>query len=94
MKDALLSLLGSLGLAYWVKVSTESPSCIYYFGPFASEGEASAAQPGYLEDLQAEGAKNLLVTLERRRQPHNLTITDDWGDADPWQTNRLSAIAS
>lgn len=94
MKDALLGLLGSLGLAYWVKISTESPNCTYYFGPFASEEEAEAAQAGFCEDLSGEGAKNIRVTLERRRKPKNLTITDDWGDADQWQQRRLSAIAS
>ena len=94
MKDTLLSLLGSLGLAYWVKITTDSPTCTYYFGPFSNESEAQAAQAGYCEDLRGEGAQNINVTCERRRRPSELTITDDWGGVRELRGNRLTAIAS
>jgi len=94
MKDTLLSLLGSLGLAYWVKITTDSPTCIYYFGPFASESEAQSAQVGYCEDLRGEGAQNITVACERRRRPSELTITEDWGGVRELRGNRLTAIAS
>lgn len=94
MKDTLLSLLGSLGLAYWVKITTDSPTCTYYFGPFANELEAKVAQAGYCEDLRGEGAQNIVVAYERRRRPSELTITDDWGGVQELQGNRLTAIAS
>lgn len=94
MKDALLGLLGSLGLAYWAKITTDSPSCIYYFGPFSSEGEAQESQGGYCDDLRAEGAQNITVTIERRRKPQELTITDDWGSLEEWKGTAATAIAS
>lgn len=79
MKDALLSLLSALGFAYWVKISTDSPQCIYYFGPFGSSDEASAHSDGYYEDLAEEGAQNIMVSVERCK-PKELTITEDWGE--------------
>ncbi len=94
MKDTLLSLLGSLGLAYWVKITTDSPTCTYYFGPFSTELEGQVAQAGYCEDLRAEGAQNITVTCERRRRPSELTITEDWGGVMELRGNRMTAIAS
>lgn len=94
MKDALLSLLGSLGLAFWVKVTTDSPTCTYYFGPFTTEAEAEAAKAGYCEDLRGEFAQNIQASCERRRRPSELTITEDWGGVEEWRGNYLTAIAS
>jgi hypothetical protein len=82
MKDALLSLRSALGFAYWVRISTESPQCIYYFGPFASSAEAEAHSDGYYEDLVGEAAQNIVVSLQRRA-PKELTITEDWGEMGP-----------
>ncbi len=78
MKDALLALRAVLGLAYWVRISTESPQCVYFFGPFASAAEADAHVGGYREDLEGEGAQNIAVKIERCK-PKQLTITTDWG---------------
>lgn len=82
MKEAFLALLSALGLAYWVKISTESPQCIYYFGPFSSSDEAEAHSDGYYEDLVGEAAQNIVVSVERCR-PKELTITEDWGEMGP-----------
>lgn len=60
-------------LAWWVKVDTVSPQCTYYFGPFASTKEAELSQPGYLQDLEQEGAQGIGVQIERC-QPSNLTV--------------------
>lgn len=76
MQEFLISLLDGLGLAWWVEIKTESPHCTYYFGPFLSSSEAEAAKPGYITDLQEEGAQNIVVVVKRCK-PAGLTIFDD-----------------
>ncbi|PSF36801.1 hypothetical protein C7H19_12590 [Aphanothece hegewaldii CCALA 016] len=80
MKELLLKLLDIVGLAFWVEITTENPRCTYYFGPFLQKAEATAAQVGYVEDLQSEGAKNIKVSIKRCK-PANLTIFDDREDS-------------
>lgn len=59
-------------LSWWVEVNTENPHCTYYFGPFENSEEANFAQYGYVEDLQQEGAKNIIVEV-KQCQPKALT---------------------
>lgn len=82
MKETLLSVLEFLGLAWWVEIVTESPSCTYYFGPFGSAKEAEAEKAGYIEDLEQEGAKGIKVTVKRCR-PAQLTVFDDAAEEKP-----------
>jgi Domain of unknown function (DUF1816) len=70
------SLLNRLGLAWWIEVTTRTPSCVYYFGPFISSNEAEAKLPGFLEDLEVEGAQGIQAVV-KRCQPAELTIFDD-----------------
>lgn len=70
------SLLNRLGLAWWIEVTTQEPSCVYYFGPFTSSKEAEADLPGFLEDLQHEHAQGIQAVV-KRCQPSELTIFDD-----------------
>jgi Domain of unknown function (DUF1816) len=67
------SLLHQIGRAWWVKITTKSPHCCYYFGPFASQIAADRAQTGYIEDLEGELAQGIQVSIERC-QPAELTI--------------------
>lgn len=76
MKEVLTSFLNGLGLACWVEIVTEKPRCTYYFGPFVSSQEAEAAKPGYIEDLEQEGAQGIRVSIKRCK-PTILTIADD-----------------
>ncbi len=76
MKDFLTGLLQTFGLAWWVEISTDSPRCTYFFGPFLSESEAERHKPGYVEDLQAEGAQNIRIAIKRCK-PDELTLYDD-----------------
>ncbi|PSB13514.1 hypothetical protein C7B76_19535 [filamentous cyanobacterium CCP2] len=78
MKEIWISILEFFGLAWWVEVSTETPNCTYYFGPFLTAKDAHAAQSGYLEDLEYEGAKGIRVEVKRCK-PKELTI-DEAGD--------------
>ncbi len=73
MKEVLLSALERVGMAWWVEIKTDTPNCIYYFGPFLNRQEAIEHQPGYVEDLQTEGAQNIQVQA-LRCNPDQLTI--------------------
>lgn len=79
MKEFWIGILELLGLAWWVEIETESPKCVYYFGPFTTAKEAKAAQPGYIEDLQQEGAKGIKVEIKRCK-PSKLTIFEEAGE--------------
>lgn len=76
MKETWTNILQTLGVAWWVEVVTENPHCTYYFGPFASSGEASLAQAGYIEDLTQEGALDIKAVVKRCK-PEQLTIYDE-----------------
>lgn len=75
MKELLITILEMVGLAWWVEVVTETPKCTYYFGPFLTAKEAQAAQSGYIEDLESEGAKGIRVEIKRCK-PKRLTIDE------------------
>ncbi len=59
--------------AFWVKIITKHPCCIYYFGPFFSPQEAQLFLPGYVEDLEQEGYEEISTQIEQC-QPKELTI--------------------
>lgn len=63
---------------WWVEVTTISPHCVYYFGPFQTLDEARAAYPGYVKDLDSEGAQGIIVMIQRYH-PKELTICADEG---------------
>ncbi|NJP08906.1 MAG: DUF1816 domain-containing protein [Leptolyngbyaceae cyanobacterium RU_5_1] len=79
MQEPLTNLLDFVGLAWWVELVTDSPRCIYYFGPFLTEQEAETAKPGYVEDLQQEGAQGITFAIKRCK-PARLTIDDEPGE--------------
>jgi hypothetical protein len=60
-------------LPWWVEVQTSVPRCTYYFGPFDYRYEAKASREGYVEDLEQEGARDI-VALVKQCQPDVLTI--------------------
>ncbi|MEG4487613.1 MULTISPECIES: DUF1816 domain-containing protein [unclassified Microcoleus] len=78
MKEFLISLLNFFGLAWWVEVKTSAPRCIYYFGPFLTQGEAATAKAGYVEDIENEGAEGVSVSIHRCK-PITLTVAEDLG---------------
>lgn len=79
IKNIWSDLLDRIGLAWWVKITTQRPHCIYYFGPFASARAADSSYAGYIEDLENELAQGIEVTIERCR-PDELTIDYEFGD--------------
>jgi Domain of unknown function (DUF1816) len=60
-------------LPWWVEIQTSVPRCTYYFGPFDYYDEAKASREGYVEDLEQEGARDI-VALVKQCQPDVLTI--------------------
>ncbi|MFE4106652.1 DUF1816 domain-containing protein [Almyronema epifaneia] len=82
MKNLLNGILNLLVGEWWIEIVTQAPKCTYYFGPFASEEEAEIAKTGYIEDLEQEGATQILATIQRCNRPDELTIdesTDSMG---------------
>lgn len=62
--------------AWWVKIDTSVPKCTYFFGPFASSIEAQFHRSGYFDDLFAEGAEGISISIGEDN-PQELTIALD-----------------
>ena len=84
MKELLIKISNLCGLAYWVEISTDTPRCLYYFGPFLTQKEAQLSQDGYIEDLQNEDAQGIVVKIKRFK-PTELTIFDELADSNDSQ---------
>lgn len=74
MSNIWLSLLQTLGLAWWIEVKTDD--CTYFFGPFSNQSDAESAQHGYIEDLEQDGESNIQASLMQGK-PAQLTIEGD-----------------
>lgn len=74
LKSMLTDLWDGLGRATWVEITTQTPACTYYFGPFLTTQEAEEHKPTYVSDLEAEGAQGIQVIIKQCRTPDQLTI--------------------
>lgn len=74
MKNFFSSLFDFFSAPWWVKITTAEPNCLYYFGPFDSEEEAMRHQPGFVEDLTQENAREIKVSIQRTPTPSELTV--------------------
>ena len=63
-------------LSWWIKITTNQPFCIYYFGPFGSQDEAAVAQYGYIDDLMSEQVNGIDVEIKFDR-PLTLTVFEE-----------------
>ncbi len=70
-------ILNTCCQAWWIEVFTAQPKCTYYFGPFAGAEEAHVASTGFVEDLEAELAHGIKITIDRHCQPDLPTIEHD-----------------
>lgn len=59
---------------WWLKITTAQPQCVYYFGPFSSQREATSNIAGYRADLEAEQARIVDVKLNQTYPPAQLTF--------------------
>ena len=73
LKEVATGFVQAMMNRWWVEITTSDPHCTYYFGPFDTALEARKAYPGYIEDLQGEGALGVKVTIGLCR-PDMLTI--------------------
>lgn len=76
IKNLLPDFVSKIGTSWWVKISTDSPNCIYYFGPFQNFREAQTAYPRYVEDLESEAAQGIVINIKRCK-PDVLTVFDE-----------------
>jgi hypothetical protein len=93
VQDLWISALNLVGQAWWVEITTESPHCVYYFGPFTSEAAALDARGGYVEDLEAEMARGI-KTVVKRCKPESLTIDYEPSNNGDRFTNPLARSLS
>lgn len=79
IKQIFIGFIQGLKTAVWVEVTTEIPRCIYYFGPFYTSSKAQSLCPGYVQDLESEGAIGIKFRI-KRCNPDVLTICDELAD--------------
>lgn len=72
----LPSLFNRPKIPWWIKINTNQPRCIYFFGPFDNFKSARQSQDGYIEDLVTEKAFGITVEIAQC-QPDLLTIFDE-----------------
>ncbi|AFY71107.1 protein of unknown function DUF1816 [Thalassoporum mexicanum PCC 7367] len=89
VKETFTSLLENMGVAVWIEITTQSPQCTYFFGPFVSVSEAEQEKSGYIEDLEAEGAFGISIDI-KRCNPDKLTVFDETKEMLPGINTFLS----
>ncbi len=73
-KKLIRNFGNKLGLAWWAKVETESPSAIYWFGPFLTKRSLIENLEKFLNDLSNEGSKNIRHNVIRCKKEEPLTV--------------------
>lgn len=76
LQQLFTGFVKQVNTAWWIEIKTTQPRCTYYFGPFETEVEAKEAYPGYVEDLNGEGATGIVVII-KRCHPKVLTICEE-----------------
>ncbi len=76
LTEIRIDVLEKIDKAWWLEITTQTPSCTYYFGPFDSCAASQFAQSGYIEDLKQEGAQGIAIKIELC-QPQKLTVCED-----------------
>ena len=60
--------------SWWIKILTDNPLYIYYFGEFKHYWEAEACKNGYIQDLKEEKAKIVDVGIGKY-EPEETTVS-------------------
>jgi len=63
-----------LGLAFWAKVETGSPSATYWYGPFLTKRSLNKNLEKFLNDLSSEGSKDIKHSIVRGKKKEPLTF--------------------
>ena len=68
------NLGNKLGLAWWAKVETETPSATYWYGPFLTKRGLNENLEQFLSDLYDEGSIDIKHTIVRCNKEEPLTV--------------------
>ena len=63
-----------LGLAWWAKVETETPTATYWYGPFLTKRSLNKHLENFISDLSEEGSKNIQHIIIRCNKEEPLTV--------------------
>ena len=63
-----------LGLAWWAKVVTGTPSATYWYGPFLTKRSLNGNLVNFIKDLSEEGSKEITHIIIRCKKEEPLTV--------------------
>ena len=73
-KKLIRNLGNKLGLAWWAKVDTDSPSATYWYGPFLTKRSLNENLKKFINELSDEGSKDIQHTIIRCNKEEPLTV--------------------
>ena len=73
-KKLIRNLGNKLGLAWWAKVETTTPSTTYWYGPFLTKRSLNENLKKFLSDLSDEGSKDIKHNIFRCNKAEPLTV--------------------
>jgi len=63
-----------LGLAWWAKVETVTPTATYWYGPFLTKRSLNKNLKKFLNDLSDEGSIDIQHSIIRCKREEPLTV--------------------
>ena len=63
-----------LGLAWWAKVETVTPTATYWYGPFLTKRSLNKNLKNFLNDLSDEGSIDIQHSIIRCKREEPLTV--------------------
>ena len=73
-KKLIRNFGNKLGLAWWAKVETKSPSVTYWYGPFLTKRNLNASLESFISDLSDEGSIDIKHIIIRCNKEEPLTV--------------------
>ena len=73
-KKLIRNFGNKLGLAWWAKVDTGSPSVTYWYGPFLTKRSLNENLEKFINDLSEEGSKDIQHSIIRCKKEEPLTV--------------------
>ena len=73
-KKLIRNLGNKLGLAWWAKVDTATPSVTYWYGPFLTKNSLNENLKEFLTDHTEEGAIDIKHIIVRCNKEEPLTV--------------------
>ena len=73
-KKLIRNLGNKLGLAWWAKVETTTPSTTYWYGPFLTKRSLNENLKNFLSELSDEGSTDIKHNIVRCNKEEPLTV--------------------